>query len=62
MPTYLFRCDSEHNTELRRPRAGDAVPTEVECLRCGREARRVWTPTPHIPTEGMYAHDARSDR
>lgn len=41
MVTYLYRCPDRHETDLRAPMG--AAPSAVDCRRCGRPTRRVFT-------------------
>lgn len=45
MPRYDYRCEGGHKYELQQPFGS---PTEHECQKCGKPARRVVTVAPPL--------------
>ncbi len=45
MPRYDYRCEAGHKYELQQPFGS---PTEHECQKCGKPARRVVTVAPPL--------------
>ena len=45
MPRYDYRCEAGHKYELQQPFGS---PTEHECQKCGKPARRIVTVAPPL--------------
>lgn len=59
MPRYDYRCEAGHKYELQQPFGS---PTEHECQKCGRPARRVTLVAPPLVFKagGYYKTSGRN--